>query len=288
MRLVALLVLVFGVALAGGAIFFASEAFRAREAALLRRNTGPETVGVLVAGETLEYGRALTEADVRIVQWPRNAVPDGAFTSVESLIGTDPDEPRYVTRGIEKGEPILLAKLTDFGEQPRMVSTLPAGMRAVSIRIDVVSGVSGFVAPGDRVDILLTRTEDRELTTTIVLQDVTIIAVDQASNTEAQSPRLGRTATVAVSQEDALRLTTAQNAGKLTLVLRGSDDTATTDVTPVRAGDLFGDAPEPTPVPEAIPDVTVRERRGTEATTVTFGEGVPVPEGAEETPAPAD
>lgn len=274
MRLVALLVLVFGVALAGGAIFFASEAFRAREAALLRRNTGPETVGVLVAGETLEYGEALVESSVRIVQWPRNAVPDGAFTDAQALIGTDPDEPRYVLRSIGKGEPIISAKLSDFGERPRVVSTLPSGMRAMSIRIDAVSGVAGFVAPGDRVDIVLTRSVGRELTSSIVLQDIQIIAVDQKSDTEAASPRLGRVATVAVTTEDSLRLTAAQNAGKLSLVLRGSEEVGTTDIGPIRASDLSGEAPvvEPTPVPSN--DTAVRVRRGADdPSTEIFREG---------------
>ena len=269
MRLVALLILVFGVALAGGAIFFASEAFRAREAALVTRNTGPDTVGVLVAGVGLDFGDPLTEESIRIMQWPRGGLPEGAFTSMEDLIGSDPDRPRYALRAIGKAEPVLASRVTEFGVRPRMISTLPPGMRAVSIQIDAVSGVSGFIAPGDRVDIVLTRSLDNEMTSQIVLQNVVIIAIDQKSDTEAASPRLGRTATVAVSPDDALILRTAQSAGKLSLFLRGMGETDIVDIAPVGAGDLLGErAAEPTAAPST--DFTVRVRRGTGVIDETF------------------
>ncbi len=276
MRLIALLVLVFGVVLAGGAIFFASEKFRAVEAALARRNTGPETVGVIVAGESLRQGNALTEQNVRMVQWPRGAVPDGAFTSLDDLFGTGDEEPRFVLRAIEPGEAILMGKISGFGERPRLVSTLSPGKRAFTLRIDALSGVAGFVAPGDQVDIVLTRTVNRELRSEIILQKVTVIAVDQHSDTESASPRLGRTATVEVTPEEMLMLTTAQQAGKLTLALRGADEIEpVTDVGAFSSRDFDPEAaPEPTPVPEAG-SVGVVIRRGVDEVRREFKEEEP-------------
>lgn len=273
MRFVALLVLVFGVALAGGAIFFASEYFREYEASLASRNQGPVTVKVIAAKAPLNYGDQIAHKGsgetLRWVQWPKEAVPEGAFTSLEDLLGEDFTQDRTVLRRIEPGELILKTKVTGFGESARVATQVSDGKRAFTIPINAVSGVAGFVAPGDRVDILLTRSIERQMTTSIILQNILVIATDQRANTETSSARVARTATVEVDPTDAQKLALAQQVGKLSLTLRGVNEAVNTDVQPVGLDDLPDQPeriePEPEPV---VRQNTVRVRKGTDVQDV--------------------
>ncbi len=271
MRVVALLVLVFGVALAGGAIFFASEYFRAYEASLARRDQGPELTRVIAAKTALDYGDVIKHEGsgdtLRWIEWPSDAVPEGAFTSVEQLLGEEFDQVRTILRKVEPGELILRSKVTGFGERPRVASQVSEGKRAFTIPINAVSGVAGLVAPGDRVDILLTRSIERELMTSIILQNILVIATDQTSDTEADRRRVARTATVEVNPTDAQKLALAQQVGKLSLSLRGVNEDVGAIVGPVGLHDL-PDQPEqarPKPKQEAA---TVRVRKGSEVSDV--------------------
>jgi pilus assembly protein CpaB len=285
MRIIAILVLVFGVALAGGAVFFASKYYDEMKASMAQK--GPDTVRVLVAKKSLAYGAQVTAESLQWVEWPKQAVPAGAFTSIEGLFGKNKNEKRIVLRGIEAGEPILDARITKFGESPRVAMNLGEGMRAVSIRIDDVSGVSGFVAPGDRVDILLTRTIENNLVSSVILQEIAVIAVDQQSSSETSGPRLGRTVTFEVNTNQAQRLALAQQVGRLSLTLRGFGEATDEKMAPVTADQLsdLGAAPK-----EEISKVRVR--RGTQLSDVRIdgstessadGQGEPAP-----APAPAN
>jgi pilus assembly protein CpaB len=267
MRIISVLVLVFGVALAGGALFFASEYFKSINASMAQQ--GPETVKVLVAKQALGYGTTIKTGNLQWVEWPKSVVPPGAFTSVEDLLGEKGDQKRIVLRSIEPGEPILEARITKFGESPRMSMNLGDGKRAVSIRIDAVSGVSGFVAAGDRVDILLTRTQQEQLTSSVIIQGVTVIAVDQRQNSEGSSPRLGQTVTVEVDTVEAQKLALAQQVGRLSLTLRGLGETTESSLRPITADELSDfDAPE------EEEEFKVRVRRGGSVTNETIGESI--------------
>jgi len=237
MRILAILVLVFGIALAGGAIFFASKYFNDLQASMAK---DPGTVRVLVVKSKLNYGDSIKAEHLHWVEWPKGAVPSGAFTSVEALLGKKGDQRRIVLRALEPGEPVLESKITKFGESPRMAMNLGDGMRAVSIRIDEVSGVAGFVAAGDRVDILLIRSLDSELVSSVILRDITVIALDQTQNTETSSAQIGRTVTVEVSTRDAQKLALAQQVGRLSLTLRGMTEGEGDVFTPVTASELSG------------------------------------------------
>jgi pilus assembly protein CpaB len=265
MRIIAVLVLVFGVALSGGALFFASEYFKDIKASMVQQ--GPETVRVLVAKQALSYGATLQPENLQWVEWPKAAVPPGAFTSVEALLGESGDQSRIVLRSIEPGEPVLEGKITKFGESPRMSMNLSAGMRAVSLKIDAVSGVAGFVAAGDRVDILLIRTLEGQLVSSVILQDITVIAVDQSANAETNSPRLGRTVTVEVGTVEAQKLALAQQVGKLSLTLRGIGESGGGDLKPVTARDLSG-----IETIEEAPQFKVRVRRAGQLKSETVEE----------------
>jgi pilus assembly protein CpaB len=253
MRILAILVLVFGVALAGGAIFFASKYFDDLKASMAQDNS---TVRVLVVKKAMNYGATIKPENLHWVEWPKGAVPPGAFTSVEALLGKKGDQRRIVLRTIEPGEPVLESKITKAGESPRMAMNLSDGMRAVSIRIDEVSGVAGFVAAGDRVDILLIRSLNGELVSSVILHDVTVIAVDQTQNVETASAKIGRTVTVEVDTRDAQKLALAQQVGQLSLTLRGMNEGEGENFTPVTASELSGITKQ-----EEDPAFKVRVRR---------------------------
>jgi pilus assembly protein CpaB len=275
MRIIAVLVLVFGVALAGGALFFASEYFKEINA-LNAQKQGSETVRVLAARESLNYGATIQPGNLQWVEWPKSLVPTGAYTSAEDLMG-EKGEKRIVLRSIEPGELVLESKITKIGESPRMSMNLGAGMRAVSISIDAVSGVAGFVSAGDRVDILLTREQQGQLTSSVILQDITIIAVDQRSNAEGSSPRLGRTVTVEVDTTQAQKLAVARQVGKLSLTLRGLGETTSDDALEPVTADALSDFQ----APDKAAEFTVRVRRGANVRNETIGE--PTPPAAEPT-----
>ena len=236
MRIIALLVLVFGVALSGGALFFASEYFNTMKASMAQR--GPETVRVLVAKRELAYGTELAPKDLQWVEWPKAAVPPGSFTSVEALLGPKGEEQRVVLRTIEPGEPVLEGKISKLGEAPRMSMNLGQGKRAVALSVDASAGVAGFVAPGDRVDIMLIRDIEGQLVSSIIMQDVPVIATDQRANAEAMGARVFRMVTVEVDVAQAQRLVLAQQVGRLSLTLRGISEGDAGTIAPVSADSL--------------------------------------------------
>ena len=183
-------------------------------------------VQIAVARVPLEYGATLTAENTRMVSWPSTSMPAGAFQSVKGLYG---GEPRVVLRPIEAGEPILPGKITGFGGRASLSELLETDMRAVAVRINDVAGVAGFVLPGDRVDVLLTRTPkldgevgEVEPVTDILLQNVGVLAIDQSPSEKKTDPAVGKTATLTVDQQGAQKLALAGQVGTLSLALRNS------------------------------------------------------------------
>lgn len=185
-------------------------------------------VQIAVARIPLEYGVSLTSENIRMVSWPSTSMPAGAFQSLKGLYG---GEPRIVLRPIEAGEPILPGKITGFGGRASLSELLETDMRAVAVRINDVAGVAGFVLPGDRVDVLLTRTPklDGELgeiepVTDILLQNVGVLAIDQSPSEKTTEPIVGKTATLSVDQQGAQKLALAGQVGTLSLALRNAQN----------------------------------------------------------------
>lgn len=185
-------------------------------------------VQVAVARVPLEYGATLSSENIRMVSWPATSMPAGAFQSLKGLYG---GEPRVVLRPIEAGEPILPGKITGFGGRASLSELLDTDMRAVAIRINDVAGVAGFVLPGDRVDVLLTRTPkldgevgEIEPVTDILLQNVGVLAIDQSPSEKKTDPTVGKTATLSVDQQSAQKLVLAGQVGTLSLALRNQQN----------------------------------------------------------------
>ncbi|MEM7497359.1 MAG: Flp pilus assembly protein CpaB [Pseudomonadota bacterium] len=276
MRLIGILVLLAGIGLAGGALYYANGLFaKYKDYASRPPQTVPgetitkvieeETIPVIVASQTIKYGERVDEHHVRIIDWPADSVPQGAFTSPEDLIGDIMAERRVAMRQVDAGAPILESMVTGFGEDSRMAMRLGEGRRAFSIPINALSGVAGFIAPGDRVDIMLTESTQGELKSRIILRDMQVIAVDQQAEEARRRARVGSTATLDVSTREAQILAVAQSVGKLTLTLRGAGDISDREeeVAPVSVADVRGDVKaQPKQQAPARPKTVVRVRKG--------------------------
>lgn len=259
MRIVAVIILIFGVALAGGAVFFAAERYAAIEAALAEKAAEAQrapaapaiaTRAIVVATRALRSGEILTPDATRIVSFPEDAAPANGFSTAEELFG-DGRDARVVLRAIEPQEPILKTKVTGFGERATMAAQLTPGMRAFTLRIDTVTGVAGFLLPNDRVDVFLTRNDKEGLTANLIMQNVKVIAVDQFADQDANRARVARTATVEVAPEDAQKLALAQQIGRISLSLRQIDEEAVNeDARPIGVGDVIREE-EVAPAPPA-------------------------------------
>lgn len=270
MRLIALAFLVFGCALAGGAIFFASNYFKSLQANFAQ-DTGIKTIRIVAAKQKLAYGDQINIDNaldlLQWIEWPGDSLPEGSFANAEDLFGPGHTETRSILRTLEPGELLLKPKVSGFGEGLRVASRLSEGQRAFTIPIDAVSGVAGLITPGDRVDILLTRRIERQPTTTVILQDVLVIATDQRHNTDNARARLAKTATVEVNPTQAAKLTLAQSVGELTLTLRGIDEVSDADIAPIGLEDLPAQPAKPKPAP-VKKQTTVRVRRAGQAENI--------------------
>lgn len=276
MRLFFALVLILGIGLAGFAVYMAQDRFKQYQTALeLQRQKLAKSVPltkVVVAAKPLRYGQRLAPGDVRVIDWPAHAVPEAAFTDPEVFFGTDPTKLRTVLRTIEKDEPVLGMKVTDPGEDAGVASRLSAGMRAFTIRVDVASGVSGFLRPGDHVDVFWTGRSQGSEITQLVLDRVRIIAIDQIADNDRNNPLVARTVTVEASPERVALLAQAQSTGRLALSLRGiEDDAPVASAVSANQRLLLGipDEVAVEPEPEEKERVcTVRQRQGGEVVTI--------------------
>lgn len=239
MRIVFGLVLVLGIGLAGFATYMAKnrigeyQATLAEQQAKLASTVPLETV--FVAKRRIAYGEKLSKKDVKLIAWPENAIPEGAFQNGEFQTG-DPlfhenGELRTVLRVMEKDEAILAVKVTEPGEDAGVSSRLEKGMRAFALRVDVSSGVSGFLRPGDSVDVYWSGNARGRNITTLIESNLRLLAVDQIADSDRNTTTIARTVTVAASPQRIAALTQAQNSGRLTLSLVGAgDETEVADI----------------------------------------------------------
>ncbi len=264
MRLVFGLVLLIGIGIAGFAVSVAKDRFDQYQAAIAQQQDAIiPTTEVYVVSRQIRYGEVLTPNDVRLIRWPADHVPFGAFTDTEQLFPEDA-EFRTVLRVMERDEPVLAAKITNPGEDAGVASRLEMGMRAIALRVDVASGVSGFLRPGDRVDVYWTGNgRDGQSLTRLIRSNVQIIAIDQIADEDRNNPTIARTITVSAPPEEVAALTQAQATGSLTLALVGVRDETISEEVEVSTDALLGEVVAE--VEEEGPRIcTVRNRRGAE------------------------
>jgi pilus assembly protein CpaB len=205
------------------------------------------TTPLMVVAKDIAYGERITPELVQLVQWPTASIPkDAVLTRAELFEG--PEAPRIALRSMSAGEPFLKPRLSGFGERPILSRKVAEGMRAFTVRINDVSGVGGFILPGDHVDIILAHDVDGRMATDIILQNVTILGIDQISNEATEEPVLGRSATFEVTPEQAQKLALASQVGNLSLMLRNYATLEDEKTGQIAADDLGERKPAPAPV----------------------------------------
>jgi pilus assembly protein CpaB len=168
--------------------------------------------------------------------WPDNALPVGAFGKIADLTSSK----RVVLMPIDTNEAVLAAKITGPGQRATLSAMLSDGMKAVTIRVNDVEGVAGFILPGDRVDILLTRTgEKNNAVNDVVIQDVRVLAVDQLADQRAEKPSVVKAVTIEVDPTEGQKIALAATVGTLSLLLRKAGDVAGRDTRRVTTRDLM-------------------------------------------------
>jgi pilus assembly protein CpaB len=228
---------------------------------------------VVVTNAPVKMGDPLTAAELGLMDWPAGKVPPGALTRVEDAVG------RAAITPFVQGEVVLDQELAKKDAGSGLPVTIPDGMRAVSVGVDQVVAVAGFVTPGTLVDVLVTGVGQAGPVTRTILEHVRVIAVGQEVQSGNGKPQMAPVVTVLVSPEDSEKLTLASAEGKLHLALRNTSDVDDTKPAPVYASSVFtGAAPvtssapvvivsKPAPPPQPF---TVQVIRGDRVETQTF------------------
>lgn len=197
---------------------------------------------IVVAKKPLRFGMELSKADLREIPWPKDSVPAGAFKTVATLLGGGK---RVVLTPIEVNEPVLSVKVTGPGERATLSALVRPGMKAVTIRVNDVEGVGGFVLPGDRVDVVMTRQLDKgKASNEVVLQNTRVLAIDQIADTRIDKPSVAKAVTLEVDTVDAQKVWLAASVGSLSLLLRKAGETSEEPTRRVTLKDLGDVAPE--------------------------------------------
>ncbi|MBT8458714.1 MAG: Flp pilus assembly protein CpaB [Boseongicola sp.] len=242
------------------------------------QDTDPKRT-LVVANELIEFGERIDGLVLREIEWPSDVIPEGSFEKIgDVVIGEGEDEARYALTTIESGEPILTTKITDPGQIAKLSTALTPGMKAISIRVNDVLGVAGFVLPGDRVDVLLTRGGGGGTFVDVLLQGVKVLAIDQIADDRKDKPSVVRTVTFEVNTIEAQKLVLGGNVGTLSLALRNVTSTGFEDIERITLNDLNElDVAEdliPTQVVET-PDPSLERIANLEEMLKNLSEGVP-------------
>jgi len=189
------------------------------------RDSSASTMAKVVTAKTvLNYGDRITRANLQVVDYPLQSVPAAAFSKIEDI--ATPGEERVALRTIVPGEPVLASKISGKGGRATLSTMIDKEMRAITIAVNDVKGVAGFVQVSDRVDVLLTRSDHSR--TDVLLQNVKVLGIDQQATSDDKAtsdgkkdkPVVAKAVTLEVSTEDAQKLTLGSSIGSLSLALR--------------------------------------------------------------------
>jgi len=235
---------------------------------------------IVVADRAIQLGTRIDAANLRVISWPANESIAGSFTRVEDCAG------RALLTNLAENEPVLESKLAPKQAGAGLPATIPEGMRAVSVAVNEVNGVAGFVIPGTMVDILVTarlsgKTSDPDNNITrVILENVRVLAAGQQVEQDREGkPQKVPVVTLLVTPEDATKLTMASTEGKIQLALRNTIDAKLTNPPPVLQAVLFTGPVAPAPpvrtsvhkaVPAGPPPYSVEVITGSKKETKTF------------------
>ncbi|WOH39196.1 Flp pilus assembly protein CpaB [Thalassotalea fonticola] len=179
---------------------------------------------VVTVNSELNTGSILDAKHLTLVSMPEAMVPEGALTTIDSATGM------VVKQKLYSGDIIRAERVAKKGEGSALASLIGQNMRAVSIRVNDVVGVSGFLLPGNRVDVLTTYRKNKNSLTEVVLTNIKILAIDQRASNDENKPQLVRAVTLEVNLEQAEVLMSAQSKGSLQLALRNPNDFSEVDI----------------------------------------------------------
>ncbi|MGH6812968.1 MAG: Flp pilus assembly protein CpaB [Methylocella sp.] len=213
---------------------------------------------IVVAAGPLEYGTTLTGDNVSEVPWESSIVPEGAFKSKADLLK---DGEREALTSMKRNEPVLSSRITGPNQPASLAALTEPGMRAVSVRVDEARGVAGFIRMGDRVDVILTRSNSKNEPGSshadVLLQGVKVLATGQIANDRQDHPTVVQTVTVEVSTEQAQKLILAESVGILSLVLRQAGDANPEAARRITLADLGESEPAAAPAPSRVAEVWI-------------------------------
>jgi len=244
----ALTMLVFSIVLGVAAVLLAAR--------WMGQQASNDRTMVLVAVRDLDLGQAITPAMLQTIAWPAGAMPVGAFNDPKKLEG------RVVRSSIFKGEPVLAPKLAPEGTKAGLDSIIKEGQRAITVKVNEVVGVAGFLAPGSFVDLLVNMKDDRDNPISrVVLERIMVLAVAQeAQRPDESKPKVVNAVTLEVTSGQAEKIDLARNIGTISLMLRNQVDTKNDLSDGVGRDNLFAksvlvsDKPAPAPAkPVAAP-----------------------------------
>src|SRR5438034_281884 len=237
-----------------------------------KKTTAPQArdvISVAAAAHDLAIGKRIQTDDLKMVTLDRKDLPRGVFVKASDVVD------RAVAVPIFAGEIVLNGKLAAKGSGEGLTALIEPGMRAVSVQVNEISGVSGFIQPGTRVDVLFTRTfSNGDAATTTILQNIKVVAygrqLDASAKLDSRDTTRPTVATLLVTQEEAQKVVLAQQRGRIQLVLRnGLDDKVDEFSDPIAAADLGIEEPrkpQPPPVrPVPPPDPVVRPSKAAKA-----------------------
>ncbi|MDH5454147.1 MAG: Flp pilus assembly protein CpaB [Paracoccaceae bacterium] len=284
MRLVFGLVLIVGLGLAGFAVYmvqdYVEQAQAEADRLAIEQANAPRLVNVVVAKKPLLYGERLTRADLEVIKWQEGKVPEGAFNAIVAPQGGDPNivpvfwegetRPRAALRSLEIYEPLLAKKVTEPGIDAGINANLSPGMRAFTINVDVSSGVSGFLRPGDRVDVYWSGNAGGQEVSKLIDEAVKLIAINQSADADrTEETMIARTVTIEGTPQQVAALSLAQQTGRLTLSLVGTGDITSVGAVEIDRNSLLGIVEEvAAPVAEPERVCTIRTNKGGEIVEV--------------------
>jgi pilus assembly protein CpaB len=200
----------------------------------------PPAHTIVVASQPLRFGDDVSARALREVPWPSDALPAGAFSKISELTA----DKRVVVMPIEVNEAVLATKITGPGQRATLSATLQNEMKAVTIRVNDVEGVAGFVLPGDHVDVVMSRSDQNASTNDVVIQNARVLAIDQLADERADKPSVAKAVTLEVDVASGQKLALASTVGTLSLMLRKAGELAETMSRRVTLADL-GHAADP-------------------------------------------
>jgi pilus assembly protein CpaB len=259
MRRTSFIILVIAIVMGGSAAYLTRSWLKDHVSASPNRPAGT----IVVAAESLAYGTPMTAESVVEIPWFSDTLPEGAFALKNDLVNGDR---RVVLSPMKRGEAVLRSKITGPGQRASLASLLDEGRRAVTVQVDDVRGVAGFVLPGDFVDIVIIAEDGstkRQSYSDILLEHIKVLAIDQVASEGEGQPTVAKAVTVEVTKEQAQKILLATNIGKLSLILSrpleskpepnrrvSEKDIGRTTPEPVVAA-----APPPRPAPVTAPPV---------------------------------